>query len=74
MSYRTIAVHLDAGPRCATRVDLAARVAARHGSRLVGVDLLVCGGYGHSRLRDWTLGGVTRHLLAHLTVPTLLSH
>ena len=37
-------------------------------------DLIVCGGYGHSRLREWVLGGVTRHLLAHMTVPTLLSH
>jgi len=38
------------------------------------VDLIVCGGYGHSRLREWVLGGVTRHLLGHMTVPTLLSH
>jgi nucleotide-binding universal stress UspA family protein len=40
----------------------------------LGVDLIVCGGYGHSRLREWVLGGVTRHLLQHMTVPTLLSH
>jgi nucleotide-binding universal stress UspA family protein len=40
----------------------------------LGVDLIVCGGYGHSRLREWVLGGVTRHLLGHMTVPTLLSH
>ena len=37
-------------------------------------DLIVCGGYGHSRLREWVLGGTTRHLLEHMTVPTLLSH
>ena len=37
-------------------------------------DLIVAGGYGHSRLREWTLGGVTRHLLQRMTVPTLLSH
>jgi len=37
MSYKTIAVHLEAGPRCATRVALAARLAIRHGSRLVGI-------------------------------------
>jgi len=37
-------------------------------------DLIVCGGYGHSRLREWALGGVTRHLLGHMTVPTLFSH
>jgi nucleotide-binding universal stress UspA family protein len=40
----------------------------------LGVDLIVCGGYGHSRLREWVLGGVTKHLLQHMTVPTLLSH
>jgi len=34
----------------------------------------VCGGYGHSRLREWMLGGVTRHLLEHMTVPVLFSH
>ena len=38
------------------------------------VDLLVSGGYGHSRLREWVLGGATRHLLDHMTLPTLLSH
>jgi nucleotide-binding universal stress UspA family protein len=36
--------------------------------------LLVMGGYGHSRLRDFVLGGATRGVLADLRVPTLLSH
>ena len=40
----------------------------------LGADLIVCGGYGHSRLREWVLGGVTRHLLEHMTVPVLFSH
>ena len=40
----------------------------------LGVDLIVSGGYGHSRLREWVLGGTTHHLLQHMTVPTLLSH
>jgi nucleotide-binding universal stress UspA family protein len=39
-----------------------------------GIDLLVMGAYGHSRLREWVLGGVTRDLLAHMTVPVFLSH
>ncbi|MEK0082571.1 universal stress protein [Benzoatithermus flavus] len=39
-----------------------------------GADLLVMGGYGHSRLREMIVGGVTRHLLEHMTVPVLLSH
>jgi nucleotide-binding universal stress UspA family protein len=37
-------------------------------------DLIVMGGYGHSRLRELVLGGVTRGLLAAMTVPTLMSH
>lgn len=37
-------------------------------------DLLVMGGYGHSRLREWILGGVTRTILQTMTVPVLLSH
>jgi len=37
-------------------------------------DLLVLGGYGHSRLREFVLGGVTRSILQTMTVPTLMSH
>jgi nucleotide-binding universal stress UspA family protein len=37
-------------------------------------DLIVMGGYGHSRAREFVLGGATRTLLAHMTVPVLLSH
>lgn len=37
-------------------------------------DLLVMGGFGHSRLRELVLGGVTRHLIEHMTVPVLLAH
>ena len=32
------------------------------------------GGYGHSRLREFVLGGVTRSILAAMTLPTLMSH
>lgn len=39
-----------------------------------GADLLVAGAYGHSRLRELALGGVTRHLMTHLTIPMLFSH
>lgn len=39
-----------------------------------GSDLIVMGAYGHSRMREWVLGGATRHLLDHMTVPTLMSH
>lgn len=37
-------------------------------------DLLVMGGYGHSRLREMILGGTTAHLLRHMTLPVLMSH
>ena len=37
-------------------------------------DFLVMGGYGHSRLREFVLGGVTRGILTSMTVPTLMSH
>ena len=37
-------------------------------------DMLVMGGYGHSRLREFILGGVTRGILESMTVPVLMSH
>ena len=37
-------------------------------------DFIVMGGYGHSRLREFILGGVTRGILASMTVPVLMSH
>ncbi len=39
-----------------------------------GLDLIVMGGYGHSRLNESILGGVTRDMLQSMTVPTLMSH
>jgi nucleotide-binding universal stress UspA family protein len=38
------------------------------------VDLIVAGAYGRSRLREWVFGGVTRNLLQHCPVCTLLMH
>ncbi|MCW3475046.1 universal stress protein [Limobrevibacterium gyesilva] len=40
----------------------------------LGADMLVCGMYGHSRLRELVFGGVTRNLLSHMTVPVFMSH
>jgi nucleotide-binding universal stress UspA family protein len=37
-------------------------------------DFLVMGGYGHSRLREFILGGATRGILQAMTVPTLMAH
>jgi nucleotide-binding universal stress UspA family protein len=40
----------------------------------LSADLLVIGAYGHSRLREMILGGVTRTLLERMTIPMLMSH
>jgi nucleotide-binding universal stress UspA family protein len=37
-------------------------------------DLLVIGGYGHARFREWILGGVTRDLLHFSPIPLLMAH
>jgi nucleotide-binding universal stress UspA family protein len=37
-------------------------------------DLVVMGAYGHSRLREWMLGGVTRDVLKSAAVPVLVAH
>lgn len=39
-----------------------------------GANLIVAGAYGHSRLREWALGGVTYDLLLRADVCTLVSH
>lgn len=39
-----------------------------------GCGLLVMGGYGHSRLRDFVLGGATEGVLAEMLLPVLISH
>lgn len=39
-----------------------------------GADLIVIGGYGHSRLREIVLGGTTREVLRSITVPVFMSH
>lgn len=38
------------------------------------VDLLIMGGYGHSRVREWVFGGFTQHVLAGAPLPVLLAH
>ncbi len=57
-----------AHPRSGVGRTLLAR-AAEYGS-----DLLVMGCYGHSRLREFVLGGASRHVLEHMTIPVLMSH
>ncbi|MDB5359701.1 MAG: putative Universal stress protein UspA-like nucleotide-binding protein [Rhodospirillales bacterium] len=40
----------------------------------LSADLMVMGAYGHNRLRDLIMGGVTRAILDHMTLPVLMSH
>ncbi|MBP2449927.1 universal stress protein [Rhizobium leguminosarum] len=40
----------------------------------LGADILVMGGFGHSRLRDFVLGGATDDVLHELLLPVLMSH
>lgn len=43
-------------------------------ARACGAGLLVTGAFGHSRYREWILGGVTRNLLERAPIPLLLAH
>ena len=43
-------------------------------ARRLAADLVVMGGYGHSRFREFVLGGATRHMLDHADVPVMMSH
>jgi nucleotide-binding universal stress UspA family protein len=59
---RTISGWIDAGE------------AILNEARKSGADMIVMGRYGHSLLREWILGGATRHMLTHATVPVLMAH
>jgi nucleotide-binding universal stress UspA family protein len=43
-------------------------------ARGFGADLVVMGGYGHSRMREFVFGGFTRHILTGTDLPVLVSH
>lgn len=53
-------------------IDVAATILSHAADS--SADMIVMGGYGHSRLREFVLGGVTRTLLESMTVPVLMSH
>lgn len=52
--------------------DVGAQILSRAAD--VGADLIVMGAYGHARVREMVLGGVTRTMLEAMTVPVLMSH
>jgi nucleotide-binding universal stress UspA family protein len=43
-------------------------------ARRRAADLIVMGGYGHSRMREWLLGGATYELLRRAPVPLVIAH
>jgi nucleotide-binding universal stress UspA family protein len=48
--------------------------ALRNEAVRTAADLIVMGAYGHSRLREWMLGGATRDVLSSAAVPVLVAH
>jgi len=62
---RSALLALEEGGHAATIAEAAERM---------GADLVVAGGYGHSRMREWLLGGMTRGLLAETTLNRLFSN
>jgi nucleotide-binding universal stress UspA family protein len=49
-------------------------VALQEKAAMLGAGILVMGGFGHSRMREFVLGGVTRGVLEDLRMPVLLAH
>ena len=65
--YETEAIDLALGGR-----DISAALQA--GAQAQGAQLLVMGGFGHSRLREFILGGATMGIFKEMSLPVLLSH
>lgn len=63
-----VSVHRQSG----AGYDVGARILSRAAD--TSSDLIVMGAYGHARLRELVLGGVTRTVLGAMTVPVLMSH
>lgn len=57
-----------------TRQGLKVSERLNHHATETGADLLVMGGYGHSRFREAVLGGATREMLEHASIPVLMAH
>ncbi len=60
--------------RSISATDLAPADALLNEAANIAADLIVIGAYGHSRLREFVFGGVTKSLLQTMTAPVLMSH
>ena len=65
---------IKAGGEEAPRGDIAISDLLLSRAADLGADMIVAGAYHHSPLREALLGGVSRELLQHMTVPVLMSH
>ena len=65
-------VRAEANRTYAETIDVADTILSRASD--LGCDLIVMGAYGHSRMREWIFGGVTRSLMRTMTRPVLISH
>ncbi len=66
--------NIKATVKTVTANDLSVGEALLSNARIADADLLVVGTYGHSRLREFVLGGVTRTILDKMTIPVLMSY
>jgi nucleotide-binding universal stress UspA family protein len=80
MEYRTAVCATLARHRVVSEAETAVSSDGNAGDALLAycertkANLLVMGCYGHSRLREFVLGGASRRLLASMTLPVLMSH
>ena len=65
-------VKVTVSPQYASDIDVGSQLLSRAFD--LSADLIVMGAWGHSRLHELVLGGVTRTLLESMTVPVLMSH
>lgn len=65
-------VNARLGALSANEIDIANAILSHAADN--NATMIVMGGYGHNRMREWILGGVTRTILKTMTVPVLISH
>lgn len=65
-------VRVSASHTSGMKIDIGSQILSRAAD--ADADLIVMGGYGHSRVRELVLGGATRAILESMTAPVLMSH
>ena len=65
-------INVEVQTRIAPDIDVASTILSHAADS--GATMIVMGAYGHSRVREFILGGATRGILRSMTVPVLMSH